>query len=523
MEPEICLFEKYIIVYSCEYHILILSFFFFIKKSSFVIIEKEQNKNKTKNKDLKTSIFTNVKTNETDNDIFDAYGSGGKRHDGTEDADMKKGGEEQTRPTSAAIFGEDKILLLFDDNKSDIDGEEKDKRDGRGENEKDTDKIGHGNEKDANITPVHFDFVAFKSVEMLYIADAATCMKKEGEGYTGPNSVEAEVSADAFKKERGGVAGGGEGKDLRLDYFGLKSSKEMMFEKENGCVILMNFAEVYADAFKKERGGEAKGLRLDFKEDQTSTTATTSSIGTDTVAGKGDRSVYLYRFGRSIDAAENFKEADSALQWSKEMMLEKENGSVVLMNFAEVSADDLKKERGGVGVEGGEAKVLSKESTKIFEKNVLSVLGIFSFVDTLKKNCLSLMQLAFGFLAKVIYFFAGLSQPTPTAVVFGFLAKALTSLFVFFQGNSLNKLFPSMILLLFPLVSVAASNTTTTSISMHKSSLCDINDAVPFKQMDATLGECKYQCISLHTCSGMQYVDPKQCILYDVPFSSVSV
>lgn len=370
MEPEICLFEKYIIVYSCEYHILILSFFFFIKKSSFVIIEKDQNKNKTKNKDLKTSILTNVKTNETDNDIFDAYGSGDKRHDGTEDADMKKGGEEQTRPTSAAIFGEDKILLLFDDNKSDIDGEEeKDKRDGRGENEKDTDKIGHGNEKDANITPVHFDFVAFKSVEMLCIADAANCMKK-GEGYynTGPNSVEVEEKEDSSHRHLTILAG-------------------MTREKEG-----------------------------------------------------------------AIDGT-----------------LPSHNGSMTGSNPCSSNGSIW-------------------NARKMHETKTL-----------------------------------GLSQPTPTAVVFGFLTKALTSLFVFFQGNSLNKLFPSMILLLFPLVSVAASNTTTTTISMHKSSLCDINDAVPFKQMDATLGECKYQCISLHTCSGMQYVDPKQCILYDVPFSSVSV
>ena len=364
-------FEKYIIVYSCEYYILILSFVFFIKKSSFVIIEKEQNKNKTKNKDLKTSILTNVKTNGTDNDIFDAYGSGDKCHIGTEDADMKKGGEEQTRPTSAAIFGEDKILLLLDDNKSDtIDGEEKDKRDGRGENEKDTDKIGHGNEKDANITPVHFDFFAFKSVVMLYIADTVTFMKKKGEGYyTGPNSVEVVEEKEDLHRHLTILAG-------------------MTHEKE----------------------GAFDGTLPSHNGSMTGSNPCSS------------------------------------------------NGSI-------------------------------RNARKMHETKTLE----------------------------------GLSQPTPTAVVFGFLAKALTSIFVFFQGNSLNKLFPSMILLLFPLASVATSSTTTTSISMYKSSLCDINDAVPFKQMDATLGECKYQCISLHICSGMQHVDPKQCILYDVPFSSVSV
>jgi len=140
---------------------------------------------------------------------------------------------------------------------------------------------------------------------------------------------------------------------------------------------------------------------------------------------------------------------------------------------------------------------LSKESTKIFEKNVPSVLGIFSFVDTLKKNCLSLMQLAFGFLAKVIYFFAAI------------------------QGCFFKNLFASMVLM-FSFTSVVASSTTTMSFSMHRASLCDVGYAKPFMQIESTLGECEYQCMALRSCSGMQFSDPKQCLLYDIPFPSVS-
>lgn len=242
--------------------------------------------------------------------------------------------------------------------------------------------------------------------------------------------------------------GGGQGKDLRLDFFGSQSSK-----KDKGNEI---FTSVYA------------------------------VMGTDVVVSKGSRCGILIRGGRSFDDIGKSGEDSSALACSQKRLGE-ENGLEVSECRSEDECDTNKDAIISIALTTNEEFFLMK-----FFKN--------SVVDNFRAKSLLMSQ-----------------------YVLGFLAKALTSLFVVFQGNSLNKVFPSMILLLFPLASVAASGTTTTSISMHKSSLCDVNDAMPFKQMDATLGECKYQCISSRTCSGMQYVDPKQCLLYDVPFSSVSV
>ena len=238
---------------------------------------------------------------------------------------------------------------------------------------------------------------------------------------------------------------GGQGKDLRLDFFGLQSSKK---DKENEI--------------------------------------TDAVMGTDVVVSKGSRCGILIRGGRSFDAIGNSGKDSSALACSKKKLGE-ENG----LEVSECRCEDE--------IDTNKDAIISIALTTNEEFFLMKFFKI-SVVDNFRAKSLLMSQ-----------------------YVLGFLVKALTSLFVVFQGNSLNKVFPSMILLLFPLASVAASSTTTTSISMRKSSLCDVNDAMPFKQMDATLGECKYQCISSRTCSGMQYVDPKQCLLYDVPFSSVSV
>ncbi|GFH52940.1 hypothetical protein CTEN210_09416 [Chaetoceros tenuissimus] len=241
--------------------------------------------------------------------------------------------------------------------------------------------------------------------------------------------------------------------------------------------------------------GHGKDLRLDFFEPKSSKKdeeedmliATDAVNGTDIAGDKGARYGSLIRGGGSFDAVGNFEEASSALACSK-MRIGKENVLEVLENRSENGSDINKDASISIALTTNEESSLMKS----FKVSVDSSIN------------------------------KGKSLIMPH-YVFGFLVKVLTPLFVVvFQGNSLKKLLPSMMLLLFPLASVAASSTTTTtSISMHKSSLCGVDDAMPFKQMDATLGECKYQCISLRTCSGMQYVDPKQCLLYDVPFSSM--
>ena len=241
--------------------------------------------------------------------------------------------------------------------------------------------------------------------------------------------------------------GGGYGKDVRLDFFGPKSSQK------------------------------------DEEEDML--TAADTVIGTDVAVDKGGKCGSLIHGGRSFDSVGNFEEAISAIACSKKR-IGKENGLEVLECKSENESDTVK-----------DASISIALTTNEEESFLLKFFKVS--VDSFKAKSLTMSH-----------------------CVFGLLAKVLTSLFVGFQGNGLKKLLPSMMLLLFPLASVAASSTTTTSISMHKSSLCGVDDAMPFKQMDATLGECKYQCISLRTCSGMQYVDPKQCLLYDVPFSSVS-
>jgi hypothetical protein len=243
------------------------------------------------------------------------------------------------------------------------------------------------------------------------------------------------------------------------------------------------------------KGGESgKNLRSDFcgpkssKKDKENEmlTAADAVIGTDIAVRKGTRYGSLIRDGRSFDSVGNFEDVSSSLVACSKVRIGKES----VLEELDCRSDD----------ESGIVKnaIVSNVMTTNEEPFLVSWFKVS--VDSCKAKSLIMSH-----------------------YVFGLLAKVLTSLFLGFHGNSLKKLFPSMMLLLFPLASVAASSTTTTtSISMHKSSLCGVDDAMPFKQMDATLGECKYQCISLRTCSGMQYVDPKQCLLYDVPFSSVS-
>lgn len=79
---------------------------------------------------------------------------------------------------------------------------------------------------------------------------------------------------------------------------------------------------------------------------------------------------------------------------------------------------------------------------------------------------------------------------------------------------------PSLSLLFFPFAS-ATDPVSFTSMSIYKSSLCVVDDAEPFEQLDATFGDCKDECISSSVCSGMQHIDPLQCLLYDVPISAV--